>query len=948
MKRLYLFISIAALLCPAALKAQDTTKVALNSPLMVVPGTEITGAYSKVDGTTLEKFPVTGLQNTLPGMLSGLTTMTNNWIPGAIVPSSAQTDINMTMMIRGRTSINGYNYILVVIDGMICTSSLWTYITPNEIESVSIVKDAAAASIYGIQGAAGVMYITTKKGSNGPMRVKARFDQSVQQMTRRPEMIHSWEYAMMRNDAARNDGLAPYSQFSQEVIDKYRAGDDPLYPDNDWYGMFINDLSYMTRASVNISGGNSRIRYFTDLNYMHQTSPIKTAHDPARNYDPTGQENWFGMRSNIDMDINSWLSAWLRLSTNVQYSKRSRYTAATIYSHLLSLPPTLYGPLTPAIEDKEDPRYDSGNQVVATDKEGSPAYGLINRSGYGNDLYTTITAQSGIRADLSQIVKGLGAGVDFNYQTYTKHALNTNQNFELWIQDSPDALNFTQKGSAENTPLTFSKTRAFYYQIDIGGQLSYDRRFGDFSIASKAYLMYQRKELEATSGSLALPYKRESMGITATFGYADRYFLKGDFAYAGSEQFAPEHRFIPTYGVSAAWLASNEEFLKDVSFLDKLKLRASYGITANDNIGTTRFLYLDYVTYNGTEGLRGNPNVSAEITKGVNVGFDARIFNGISASFDWFSMRCDNMLCSSSTSVPIYQGVALSYYPMVNAGKMENKGYEVELGYDHRFGNGLGINIGGQLSYAHNYVIYDGEAPYGDDYAYQYRVEGYSRGQLWGYKVDYSNGSGMFNFDSEIAASGLTYASGTPRRGDLIYVDLNGDSIIDEKDLAPLGYTSTPEYNYGIHGGFDYKGFEFSFFLQGTAKASMFLSGAGAYETSYDGIYTEWHKTAWTEERWNNGEKITYPALSLNTSTNHCSNEFFLRDLSYLRLKNVELAYTLPDSVTGKIGKVRLSLSGQNLLTFDKLGFKYIDPESRSYTSFNPFRTYNFGIGLTF
>lgn len=952
MKRpLLIFPFIIALMSalPAFAQTEDEGSDSyLNSPLMYIPGSEVTGATASVSGTTLQKFPVAGLQNTLPGLLPGLSAITTDWEPSAVAPTSGFSNINMTTLLRGQSSLHGYQYLLIVIDGMICTSSNWIYITPGEVESITVVKDAASASIYGIQGASGVVYITTKKGFEGKMRVNARVDQSVQQMTRRPEMIHSWEYAALRNEAAANDGLGAYSQFSPEQIESYRSGASELFPDNDWYKMFTKPLTSLTRTSVNISGGNAKVRYFTDLNYLRQQSPIKSAGDPSRDYDPSGHTNWFGMRSNVDMNINSWLSAWLRLSANVQMVKRSRYDASTIYSHLLNMPPTIYGPLTPVIDDETDPRYESGDQVVSTDAERSPVYGLINRSGYGKDIYSTITAQSGVRADLSSIVKGLGAGVDFNYQTYAKRGLHTYQNFENWIQDSPDVLSFSQLGATENTPLTYGRSATFYYQMDIGGQISFDRKFGDFGVNAKAYGLFQRKELEATSGSAALPYKRESYGVSALFSYNDRYFLKGDYAYAGSEQFSPEHRYISTPGISAAWIVTNEGFLRNNAYLNYLKLRASYGITGNDVISGSRFLYMDYVTYSGGEGLRGNPNLEAEKIKGVNLGFDAKVLGSLSLSFDWFRHRCDNLLISSSESVPIYQGVALNYYPLTNSGSMENHGYEVSATYSGKLAGGLAFQLGANVGYAHNTVINTGEAPYGDDYAYKYRKDGYSNGQRWGYKIDRSNGSGMYNFQSEIAAVGNTYSFGTPRVGDLIYKDLNDDHVIDDKDMAPIGNTSIPEYNFGVFGEFVFKNFEFSFLFQGFAKYSGLLSTPGVYEQSYDGIYSEWHKHAWTQERWSNGEKILYPALSMTTGTNHRASEFFLRDLSHIRLKNVEIAYTLPEKITRGIGSVRIALSGENLFTLDRLGFDFLDPESLSTTAFKPFRVYNLGVSLTF
>ena len=420
--------------------------------------------------------------------------------------------------------------------------------------------------------------------------------------------------------------------------------------------------------------------------------------------------------------------------------------------------------------------------------------------------------------------------------------------------------------------------------------------------------------------------------------------------YSGSEQFHPDRRYIATPAVSGAWIVSDEAFMDGADWLSNLKLRASYGITANDQLGGDRFLYLDYIDINGNEGLKGNPNLTAEKMKKQNYGFDLGLFNELTVSFDWYKSLCDNMLINSSGTIPEYQGVSLNNYPRTNWGKMENHGFEVEAMYEKRLNDDWSFYAGGSFSFNKNKVISINESPYSTDYAYHYRTEGQTLGQVWGYLIDYSNGNGMFNFKEELEARGLTYAFGTPRLGDFIYQDLNGDKVIDEKDMAPIGYSNLPRQSYNFSAGFKYKGLEFSVLLQGVNKVSTVVGGTGVYENAYQGVFNDIHRHAWTQERWNNGEKIEYPALSLNKSTNHQTNSFFVWNGSYLRLKNMEIAYTLPKHISKKISaeNIRFSLSGQNLLTFDKMRSKYIDPEVGAMDKFQPYRVYNIGVSLTF
>lgn len=910
---------------------------------MSLPRKAVTGAISRAFGSDLDKSPEANLSKAFAGRFTGLTTIEENAELSRGALSSSSTGV--MKLIRGISTVNGREP-LVIIDGIICPNTNYAYITPKEIESITILKDAATTAIYGIQGSNGVISIKTKRGHIGKTKVDVNFDQSFQEMTKEPLFVNSADYAEMRNQAGYNDGLGDYSQFSKEAVEQFRAGGNELYPNNNWYKIFIRPLTLMSRVGVNLKGGTERVRYFSNINYMHQQLPFKTADESNSKYSPTPQNNWFNFRSNIDVKINDYLSGFMRLSGNIKTEKTAGYGNETIYSHVFNLPPTMYGPVTPIEEDSS-----GGNQVITHDDEKYPVYGMLNRSGYIRALVANINAQAGLTLDMGFLTKGLCLNGVMAYQTNSVNTTTTTQNFARYIRSKDlSKAEFELLGSDSNTSLSYGKSTTFYYNLNLYASMDYKRTFGDHSINAMGYIFYLQQEKEVTSGSGMLPYKRESLGVTATYGYKDRYFVKADLGYSGSEQFHPDHRYVATPAISGAWIVSDEAYMNNLEWLSNLKLRASYGITANDQLGDQRFLYLDYIDVNGNEGLKGNPELTAEKMKKQNYGLDLGLFNELTVSFDWYKSLCDNMLVSSAGLVPEYQGTPLSNYAKTNTGKMENHGFEIEVMYDKKINEDWSFYVGSAFSYNKNKVISINESPYSNEYAYPYRTEGFSVGQQWGYLIDYSNGNGMFNFKEELENNDLTYAFGTPRLGDFIYQDLNGDKIIDEKDKAPILDTSIPRQYYSFSSGFKYKGFEVNLLFQGVGQFSRTISDVGAYESEYQGVFNDIHLKAWTQERWNNREEITYPALSLKASTNHQPNSFFVMDASYLRLKNAEIAYTLPLNASMKVfaEKIRFSLSGQNLFIIDNMRSKHIDPEIANMGTFQPYRVYNIGVSLIF
>lgn len=902
----------------------------------------ITGAVSSVSGDILDKTPSNVLSDTYEGRLPGLTIVNN------IAELTFFGYGNFSKSIRGNSSVNG-NEPLVIIDGVIAPTQYLEFISPKEIENISVLKDASATAVFGIQGSAGVIVITTKRGYTGKLNVEAYADQSFQQMTRRPQFLNSEQYARLRNEAGERDGLGKYSQFSEEEIDLFEVGDDPRYPNNNWLDQYVKGIVMRQRVGVNVEGGTDKFRYYSNLGFIHQDQPLIITNEPDRKYNPTPNVNIGNFRTNMDVNFNNYISGYMRLTGN---AKREILTGGhmgwNIYSQIFNQPPTMYGPLSPINEENPE----LSKQVVTVDGLDNPVYGMLNRSGYRTVIETNILAQTGLKIDLGFLSKGLSISGGAAYQTYIRNETGTNQNYKRLIREDDFSMldNFITYKTFENTPLSYNKSSVFFYYLSFLASIDYKRRFGDhlFNASGHTYYLRQEKETGGSSNGV-LPYKRQNFGLSTLYGYKDRYFVKTDIGYSGSEQFHPDYRYTLTPAASAGWITSKEDFFQS-QLISLLKFRISYGISSNDQLGGARFLYLDNIRSDGTEMEIGNPKLEAEKIKKLNAGVNLGFLNMFTLDFDYFSHYVENMLINSSSTIPGYQGIPLGYFPKLNEGEMQNKGFELSIGFSKHFKKDLSVFTQVNFMQAKNKVININEPSQGDDYAYPYRTQGYIRGQLWGYTIDKSNGNGIFNSAEELSNSKLTYSFGTPRVGDFIYKDLNNDGIIDVKDRMPLGYARLPQQEYSIVGGISWKNWEFSFLMHGIRKSSQFLSGIGAYENIGKGIFNDIHLNAWTPERYLAGEKISYPALSLSPTTNHVANDFFLTDRSYLRLRNITLAYTLPRQISDKIQseRIKVTFNVQNLFTIDNMKSKYIDPEIGSLNTFQPYRIYNIGLNVNF
>ena len=900
-----------------------------------------TGSFSIIKGQELEKYPSAGLSGALTGKLAGLTVLQSSNEPG---------HDGASLFIRGYNTTSG-NQPLFVLDGVPSPTLDINLLDPQTIESVAILKDAAACAVYGFQGSSGVILITTKRGSNGAPKVSVSADFSLQQATVKPDMLHSWEYAQLRNQARKNDQLE--SLYSATQIQNFQNGNSPLYPDNNWYTMFMKDLTTMQRYNINITGGNERIKYFVNAGFVDQGDLLKV--QETEKYNPSKYMQRFNERTNVDIQILPNLSAFLNQMVVVQKTNSPSYDTGSILESIYYTPATEVGPLTPE------------GGVVVTPWNNESAYGKINRSGYQRYTETTANVALGMNWGMDFITKGLSMKGTIGYESRVQSGIFGNISYARYIKDESNTsqLTYLPYGSWVDSSLSLSKGSNYRYFLNFNGSLNYDRFFNNVHEINAYANYFAQNIIREGGGTQILPYDQIGFNIHAKYGYSNKYYIQADASWMTSDQFHKDRHygFFPT--LSAAWVASNENFIKENvgSWLTLLKLKTSYGKIGNDQLVGYRYMYKDdirltsggYINslYSGaliSESLLGNADLKWEDSYQQNYGINLGLFNSLTLNFDYYIQKTKDILIKNN-KIPTLQGLPYAKRPYTNEGEVENRGFELELEYAKQLNKDWHITAAGSVSTNKNKINNVDEINRSSsNYYYPYRQTGYSINQNFGYIIDDSNGNGYFNSEQEIKDSKLVYEGIAPRPGDFIYKDLNNDGVINEQDKAPIGYSTLPRISYAAKVQAKYKNFDLYILLQGVAKASACYSGLGVNEYYGQGTYTRLHQEAWTLERYANGEAISYPALSVSQSSSVQANSFFICNQNYLRIKNVEIGYSLPKEFCRKIRteKIRFYLNGSNLLTFDKMKFKDLDPESGSLSSYPHYRTYNIGLNIIF
>lgn len=931
----------------------------------------VTGAISTVASADLRKTTSTRLDNALAGRVTGLTSMQSG---------GGQPGVDgATMYLRGAATTNGKSP-LILVDG-VERDNIRT-IDMNEVESISVLKDASATALYGVQGANGVILIQTRKGQKGKAQLNITVDQSWTSFTKEPSRLHSWEYCELRNEALLNSGAK--AAFSDETIAKFKnplLGLDPtaadydnqvairkaIYCDNDYYRMYLRSNTPQTRANANISGGTDFVNYFVNVGYIHQGGNLSTESSDYLGYDPQCYMNRLSLRSNLDFHITKNLTASLNIASYAEnvnmpavgdlYRGDQSWMITDIIYQSQTILPISPGPVT-------DTRFGGvSGGVVGYNYLDRSAYEIINRRGFHTNKRKNLNTQFSVNWDLSELVtKGLSINGMAAYDTYNIGVLEgrkKEQVYNVRVDYDSETLSYSSNGDKVE-PLTMTSSKLSNYQIYVQGSINYARTFGKHNVTAMATAY--RRFWEGTSANI--PYNVLGTAARATYSFDDRYLVEGNLGYNGSEQFAPSKRFGLFPSGSIGWIASNESFLKGNKYLTWLKFRASYGLVGNDSMGGLRFLYQDdnqIQSGNGfvqglggkivKEGLIGNKSITWELSKKMNLGVEIGLFKDFRINVDYFTEKRDQILLKRRT-VPSFQGVSSDYIPRVNMGKVDNHGVDVEVSYSHTFNKNFSVSSRVNFGFNDNTVIELDEPMRSEEYAYQYQEEGFRLGQEFGYLIDWdSPGNGYFTSQDEIDNYYPYGFGGKPRVGDFVYKDVNGDGVIDQKDLSPIGYSTTvPGLNYGISLGLNFKGIDFNVLFSGSGRYSKYYSGQGVVEWTKQGTYFDWTRNGWTEERYKNGEKITYPAISTSQTVSHTENDFFIQNRSFLRLKNIELGYTLPERFLSKVGvkALRVYVSGQNLFVWDDLRITHIDPEQNNSYGYPITKNVTLGLNINF
>ena len=903
----------------------------------------LTGALSTIGTTELVKAPVPNVAHALAGNLSGLSAIQYSGQPGVDDP---------TIFIRGQGSLDADRSApLFMVDGV---ERSFFRLDPNEIESITILKDASATAVFGVRGANGVILVTTKRGQVGAPKISVTTSAGLQHPIRLMEYNDSYTWASMFNEAQMNDGMtAEQVSFQPKILEAFRTGSDPLlYPNTDWMGMFVKPSALQTQHNVNISGGTENVRYFTSIGVLTQDGIYRSFDD---SYNANWQYNRFNYRANLDIDVTK--STLLRINLGGRAEKRHEpnIKESTFWNLLqFNLPFSGVG----LYEGKWVRSHSENVGTTEGTLENGDVFEMIYGRGYNDRLMNNIALDVILTQTLDVITKGLSFTMKGSYNNSFEHQKTRGKGEAYYTPHrNPDTGELFFRKRRDESIFGFSesliKDRNWYLEAS----LNYARKFGRHNVTALALYNQHTYPYGGLSNNPYPAIPRGFVGFVGrvTYDYNSRYMMDFNVGYNGSENFPPGKRYGLFPAMSAGWILSEENFMQGISFLNYLKVRASYGLVGNDRYSGGRFFYLPdaYNPSNGgynfgttvsanqpaaTELRLGNKNVTWETARKQNYAIDFTVWDSrLSASVDYFIEKRDNILISRST-IPGHIAVSM---PVMNLGKTENKGIEFTLKWNQKI-NDFRYNIGVNTTLAKGKVIYKDEIP--RNYAWRYET-GKPIDQHFGYVFD------GFVTAADVAGGKLPDHKVELKPGDAKYKDLNEDGVIDDDDISAIGYSRWPQLAGGFNAGFEYKNFDFSMMWAGASRVSRYLSSFYRIpfgETRNRGTMKYMYTNHWTPET---AETATTPRLTFNNADNNYRNStLWLRDASYLRLKNLQIGYTFRSPLLKKIGMndVRLYANGENLLTFDYI--KYFDPEATDGSRFEypMLMVVNFGININF
>lgn len=924
------------------------------------------GALSSVDVEKMTEVPVASVTNLLSGSVPGIASVQTSGQPGKDAA---------TLYIRGVGSLSSASSApLVLVDGV---ERDFSQIDPNEIENMSVLKDASATAVFGVRGANGVILITTKRGQSGKPSISFSSMNGVQQPMSYLKQVSSYDYARFWNIKQQMDGKTdPKSYFSREDVEAFRIGSDPImHPNTDWLDYFFRDVFFQTKNNLSISGGTDDVRYFVSMGYMYQNGVLKSL--GSLPYDNNFNMNRYNYRANLDFKLSRSTQLKLGVGGNMvdtrepNTSVKNPYNIVAIWSVPMAGPGIVNGVRT-VIPKGTYPT------------ENHDAFESYYGKGYSRSYDMTLNMDLELTQDLGKWVKGLSVSVkgayDNRFEIIKKREGGTYEYQEVYYKGNLSESGKWQEGTwtdpdfdktlvyvpvGTETPLTYRESNERERSWYLEGRINYNRTFGDHAIGG--LLLYNQSRDYYPSTYRYLPRNYIGYVGRVTYGYRSKYLAEFNAGYNGSENFAPgskRYGFFPSGSIG--WVVTGEDFMDNVHWIDYLKVRASWGQVGNDK-GTTRFMYKESIWESENNGysfgvnnpvyspsfyytMPGNTNVTWETATKQNYGIDIQAFrNRLSLSVDYFFEHRKDILLSPEKTPAI---IAMDM-PNLNLGEVDNQGYEIALGWGERLKSGFRYYANATVSYAHNKIVYMDEVR--PKYDYMAKTGGivdrptglYKFNRLYQYD-DFINQDGKLILKPELPQP---YVKVQP--GDCMYEDLNGDHIVNGDDRMATGYSTIPEYIFGLNAGLDYKGFHFD--MQWTGATHVDKALYSDYRIPFTnagtrGLLDYLYEGCWTPEN-QLGAKYPSPA-EVNESWNYDNSTLWLQDSSYLRLKTLTVGYTFTNKPWLKaLGAKSLGLmfTGYNLLTLSPM--KFMDPEAPakySSGSYPLIRVYSFGVNMKF
>ncbi len=988
----------------------------------------VTGAITTVKGDDVLLAPVANVSSALVGITPGISAVTVSGEPGQDAADIA---------IRGISSYSGNTAPLIVIDGIEQPASqamsILNGISANDILGISVLKDASSTAVYGIRAANGVIIVTTRRGQQGAPKVSFSGNFGLTAATNVQRGLSSYEYALFRNEAIMNEvagyGSTPLMNylFTDDDLWKFKNNRDftpaeveamnltaaqkeqllkseaLYYGTSDAYAELYSRIAPQWSANVSVSGGADRVKYFVSLNYFDQQSIMQNANYFGVNTGSRYQR--YNVRANIDVDIAKYTT--LSVNTSGQFGTTTGPGTGSLYSRYSGIMQIIYegNPFTNRsmiIDDKLIVDFDYPQNSVQdglhkrTDNEMTGGWlpALLSRS-EGTTTNTRVDVTMRLRHDFSYLLKGLDLQTSVRYQeNYSKVAIRSFAIPQYTVRRSltnPNELEFFggTVGTDSYGSGSWGGMRDFYADI----VLNYQGNFGKHNIGG--LVLGRATKYTMPWDSFNTPSGLIGSSARLTYDYDTRYMLELNFAYNGTENFAKGHRFGFFPAASAGYVITNEPFFPENDIVTFLKVRASYGLVGNDQIGGKRYLYLpgtysinmgpgsftsstssgslqsnyyqfgtstdsyNTIYYGSAEGALGNEDVTWEKSSKFSAGLELKMLrNRFYLTADYFSENRRDILTTLGV-IPVTFGVPSWDTAAVNVGRVTNHGFELVAGWEDSIGE-LRYTLEGNLTYAKNTIEYMAEAP--NPYPWMNQT-GHSIGQYYGYKTD-----GFYDTLEELNNRPFfSQSANAVTLGDIKYVDLNGDGLIDSKDMAPIGYPNRPLMNFGGKIAFSWRGFDLKMILSGTAMGTYYVARITSPFFKRAGNAFLWqYEGRWTPEKAASGAEITYPRAVYDASQDHYDfgpkSDLWALSSDHLRIKNVEFGYTFPKNSAFmqkmKISGLRIYANANNLLTlFDKMSRYGIDPETKdnlggsegniSYV-FPLTRTTNIGVNINF